>query len=312
VSVPVDSGTAATLAPVGASGSQRGGTLSVALTADGRTLVTGNADGSLTLWDPSTAALLHRVDLHHGPVVSLALAADGATLAAGCHDGTAVLWDLPAWSVVASVAAGTTIDSVAFTADAATLLTGVEDQQVLTRSALDGSSQQTIDVLGGAVNGVAGSPLDPTAIAVGSADWSVRQFSLADGSQGPVLRGHTAPVFGVAFSPDGTVIASASADTTVRLWDVTTSSGMATLSGHTESVTSVAFVNDVVLSCSDDGTLRLWDVASTALLATLTGNGDPVPDLAVSADGTTVATSPMVAGPEQLGQALTWQARQAG
>ena len=35
---------------------------------------------------------------------------------------------------------------------------------------------------------------------------------------GPPLEGHTDPVWGVAFSPDGTRIASGSSDSTVRVW----------------------------------------------------------------------------------------------
>ncbi len=37
-----------------------------------------------------------------------------------------------------------------------------------------------------------------------------------------VLRGHTAPVTSVRFSPDGTEVVTASRDTTARIWDAST------------------------------------------------------------------------------------------
>jgi WD40 repeat protein len=198
-----------------------------------------------------------------------------------------------------------------------------QTQQMFYQAAYAPGTRLVFDKHGDGILGVAISPdgklaasgsgrLDP----LGSvADNSVRVWEIATGKEIYLLDatkgGHTDTVTGVAFSPDGRILASNSIDTTIILWDVATGTVIRRLQGHEDWVNRVVFTPDGRRLVSDSGnflntiipipglstrdaSVRLWDVASGQELLRF-GEGEkghtaPVMGLAVSADGTRVAS----------------------
>ncbi len=101
------------------------------------------------------------------------------------------------------------------------------------------------------------------------------------------LAGHGAPVFAIAFSPDGQLLASGDVDASIVLWDVGTRQLRTKLTGHAGAVHAVAFSPDgsTLASASRDTTVMLWDVAAGTRLATLKAHSAAVEAVAFSSDG---------------------------
>lgn len=102
-----------------------------------------------------------------------------------------------------------------------------------------------------------------------------------------VLKGHTDPVYSVAFSADGKRIATGSFDKSVKLWDASTGKELRTFAGkagHQNLVTAVAFSPDgsSIASAGTDNFARIWDVPT----------GKPQLELDLTANGTKAAASP--------------------
>ncbi|MGH7194064.1 MAG: WD40 repeat domain-containing protein, partial [Candidatus Saccharimonadales bacterium] len=78
------------------------------------------------------------------------------------------------------------------------------------------------------------------------------------------LSGKDAPVYSVAFSPDGASVAAAGLDKTVHLWDVGSAAVKLTLTGHPDHIYHVAFnpSGTRLLSVGYGGNLMIWDLAA--------------------------------------------------
>ena len=106
------------------------------------------------------------------------------------------------------------------------------------------------------------------------------------------LKGHTALIYHVAFSPDGKLLATAGFDNLIKLWEWPSGKEVRTLTGHTGPVYCVAFHpnGNILASGSLDKTIRLWNIADGKLIREIKGHTDIVDSIAFNKDGKLLAS----------------------
>ena len=99
------------------------------------------------------------------------------------------------------------------------------------------------------------------------------------------LKGHTAKINTVVFTPDGKTLASGSEDGTIRIWD--TSTGNQLLSLPSDKFPALAFsIDGKILASSNTDNIQLWDISTGTQMKTLKVENDySVTALAFAPDG---------------------------
>lgn len=192
----------------------------LAMSANGRRVVTLAADGEIRTWDAATGMQL--ASWKGGPG-RLAVAPDGRLLACNTGDRRpVVVCETDTGREVRRCTARGSV--VAFTQDGQVLLT-------LGVGFLEMSQGKTLDLASGQEGLLAfnhqsfcnGAALSPCGlyVATASADRTVRVTDLRAGTEARVFRGPTFGVLRVAFSPDSTRLASGDQQGQVWIWDLT-------------------------------------------------------------------------------------------
>jgi WD40 repeat protein len=285
----------------------------VAVTPDGRWVVSASGDWTLKIWDlASDQALVSGEAVatlygHEGWVYTMALTSDGRRAVSGAEDGTLRVWDLALSEALTSSQGmatwrghGEWVSHVAVAPDG---------QSAASHSA-DGELKIWDLAIGEEVAALPGQPGHSVmgAVALTPDGWrAVESFdhrtlgvwdisALLDTSldrveELAVLRGHEGTVYSVAMTPDGRRAVSGDHEGMLKVWDLTTGQALATLRGHTGAVYAVAVTPDGrrAVSGSSEGTVRAWDLACAIgtgqELATLRGHEASVYAVAVTPDG---------------------------
>jgi len=112
----------------------------------------------------------------------------------------------------------------------------------------------------------------PSATPTASSDNTL--WSLISTTEISQLPGHSQPVLGLVFSPDGKTIATTAKDKTIKLWNIAEGKEIATLTGHKLAPNAVVFSPDgkTLASGGADKTIKLWNVSSTEETTSFSGH----------------------------------------
>jgi WD40 repeat protein len=216
----------------------------LALSGDGKRLLSAGLDATIRLWDVETGKELRKRSELKGSVWGLALSRDGKRAFFNVGMG----WGSGDWAPAT---------------DFTIQVWDTEQDRIV--GTLIGHT--------GEVKSLAVSPDGQSLISTGR-DRTVRVWDVATGKERHCMQGHTDWVRRAVISPDGRRVLSASKDQTVRVWDVETGKEVSRFTGHEDDILGVAATPDgkQAVSVGADRVLRHWDIATGKELRRMEGH----------------------------------------
>jgi len=282
---------------------------SVSVNPDGRLTATGDADGTVQLWDTSNPADARVLTANQGAVLHVAFSPGGKLLAAISDTCTTSLWDVATGRLIATLATpsrylapsrypatsddnianlsfspgGKTVATYCSSSDAGVVPETTDDTAMVWETA----TQRLITAYrvpnGGIAGGLAYSPAGHTlAIDTGTGDvllWDTvghRITRVIETGQTP-----TPGTLAITFSPGGKLLATAGTNGTIKLWDAASGDPADSVDADTQQVHDLAFSPDgsILAAAGQDSVVRLWSVPGLQQVAsvsatpqTLSGN----------------------------------------
>lgn len=258
----------------------------LALSTDTKTLISGDENGLIKIWDLLTGQIKQTLLGEPKAVRALSLSGDGKLLATG---GDKIqIWNMQTGQLEAIYSQP--VWTVALSHDHQTLVSGSEDGLIRMWN-LDSGQFRPLAGHQAAVYAVAISA-EQNMIVSGSQDKTVKIWDMQSGVLIDTLTGHQDAVRCLAFNTERQLIASGSWDKTVKIWNLQTRTLVHTLKGHQDRVIAIALSKDghILASASRDKTIKLWDVQTGKLLQSLTGHLDWVLAVEIGSNGETVVS----------------------
>jgi WD40 repeat protein len=262
----------------------------VALTPDGRCVVSASEDTTLKVLDLASGACLRTLQGHRSSVECVALTPDGRHAVSASWDHTLKVWDLASGECLRTLTGHTDwVTSVALTPDGRCAISASNDHTLKMWDLASGECLQTLLGHTNVVTAVALSPDGRRAVSA-SQDMKLRVWDLAKNKCLRILRGHTDAVNSVAVMPDGLHAVSVSNDRTIKIWNIASGECLRTLPSPDSALDCVTLAPDGRCLAAGSSAIKLLDLTSGECLRTLDGHTSGVSSLALTPDGRRVVS----------------------
>lgn len=262
----------------------------LALSPDGKTLVSGGWVWAAKLWDVEKGTVIRTFPGHQNPVQCAVLSRDGRSLLTGSWDTSVKLWDVASGRNVRSFAGHSgMVNSVAFSPDGRCALSGGKDRSLKLWDLSTGGLRASFTGHEGALQSVrfVGGPQ----VALSAATEKPLRLWLLDRDR-EIVTGvcHATPIEDAALSADG--LLAVSGGRCAHLLDVATGMSLRRLTGHKESVFEVDLSRDgrTAVSSSGDHAVKVWDLATGAEVLGFQAEGPDFVRCCLMPDGQSLLT----------------------
>jgi WD40 repeat protein/class 3 adenylate cyclase len=291
---------------------------------DGKYMLTGNDDTTVTLWDVRSEKELRRFSGHTNAIVAATFSPDGKTVLTAAPNDSIRMWDAATGQEMYRIVTEGIGRFMVYSHDGKSIFTSFVDHKIRRWDAASGkemdifletpelvwrmaispddrylltlsSTAQLWDLQTGQEMGRLPFDVDPVQriefssdgnyVLTGNTDGSAHLWDIKAAKEVRTFTGHTAAIYGTTFSPDNKYVVTSAGDKTVRIWDINTGLELRRFT-FPAFVTTLAVSPDSkwVLAGGDDGTTTLWALESSPALPVLS-HGAGVNGVAFSPDG---------------------------
>ncbi len=270
----------------------RGPVLSLAVSPDESTLVSGCRAGMIMTWDLTRKRTIH--NLWQGDetvILTMACSSDGRLIAVGGDDKSIRIIEKDTGSeTVFQSGHDDEITSLAFHPDSGMIASAGLDKQVKLWDVKEGQEVAALTVPGYFVHALTFNLNGRLLAAAGDAGITI--WDTVSKQQITVITDHECPVGALAFSPDGKFLASGDFGMKTLVWDTITWKMSAGFGAPGHECTSLAFSPDgkVLASAGNNGQILLYDPRTRNFIGELDGHRGRVTTMAFGSDPRLIAS----------------------
>ncbi len=247
----------------------------LAVSPDGKYLVSGGIFGHITIWEVSTGNKIKTLKSiwKNEPINSIAFSGDGDRLVTGIEDGSLQIWNFNNRRIVKSLKGHySRVNSVVMGPKGRLIVSGSSDGSLILWDAFT-DTLKTLQKVSSEISAVAMSS-DGKFVLSADADHGLKLWNTKTGKEIQNFQGHYGKVNSISFSPDNRHFVSGGEKSTILIWDLMAGSILRSFPTKKAAINSIrySFNGNYILSGYADGTLAIWRIKNSLLETYFHGN----------------------------------------